>query len=222
MRDAIGSVVARARRAVAIFAIATLGCTSTVLVTPRYEPTGISLPVGVGQGARIRFLVVDERSNQLHLGITEDTYKENIQLTRPIVGLVEDAFHELLSQAGFLLSDQADTTYQVKIRSVTTVSAHAFGAKARAHVSLRVSIIAGEEDLGGKVVSGWGTVDQGASTPPDGPCSEALSVALSEAVERAIADPELAELARSGAGSDAQRLPEPGVSDRPQSNSTPR
>ena len=187
-------------RAVAIFAIATLGCTSTVLVTPRYEPTGISLPEGVGQGAEVRFRVVDDRSNQLHLGITQDNYQEKIELTEPIVGLVEAAFHELLTKAGFVLSDQADTTYQVKIRSVTTVSAHAFGAVARAHVSLRVDIMAGGEELGGRVVSGWSTVDQEGGGPA-APSSDALSLALSEAVERAIADPVLAELARGGTGS---------------------
>ncbi len=196
MQCHLRSLDARSRFSLAFLVIAAAGCASIVLVTPQYEPTGVNLPLGLGDGTLIRLEVVDDRVNPLHLGITEDIYKTDIQLSAPVAPLVEDMFLALLSQAGFLFSDQAKTTYRVRIRSVSTVVAQAFGAEARASVSLEVKVLAGGRDLGGKVISGSGTVPKRLGTAPGVPSSQALSIALSQAAERAVGDVQLAELAK--------------------------
>lgn len=174
-------------------ACAAMGCVSpTVQLTADYQRAGFNLPVGVAEGMALRVVVLDDRADPKFLGISEDTYHQRIELDRPFAEILDDAFRALLSQAGFLLDEEATVVYQVRVRRVSAVFAHAFGAKSRANVSLAVNIISDGKNLGGVVVEGsrWSDqflVEEGAAL--------ALSAALSDAVEKAVADPQLMSLA---------------------------
>ena len=183
------------RQSLVLLSIVALGCTSTVLATPTYQPQS-SFELGPGVGSLVRISVIDERSDKLALGITEDMYKERIELTRPLEDVVAETFGELLSEAGYRISERAALTYEVRTRDAALIAAHALGARARARVSLQVNILANGDDLGGVVTVGNGEVPGSATSAAP---SQALAIALSEAIEEAVGSPALTELVMKAA-----------------------
>jgi uncharacterized lipoprotein YajG len=171
------------------------GCsTSPFRVTASYIPVN-KLSSDLGKGDTIRLIVLDDRSEKDLIGITQDIYKRRIELGRPALDSVENGFRQALSTVGFVISEDAPVTLEAKIVDMRAVWAARFSDKVRATVTFDLRIISRDgRSIGSKRYSDSGWQDHGVTSDGAREGEHALSVVLSRAVEKAIADPALRAL----------------------------
>ena len=172
-------------------------CTGCVpALTSRYEATE-SAAVGIGEGQKIRLEVIDTRSakKKKRLGTTDDVYHQPITWDRPAEEVVEDAFQQALSRAGYFLNDDARVTYRVGIHDVTVSAGWGFDSDVHAAISFDIEIINDQIRLGRKRIGDSKSMRNIAiGKGPRAKTMACLSLVLSRAVDNAVGDQDLIAL----------------------------
>lgn len=169
-----------------------VACGTIRFESPRYQPTAF-ITNDIGRGARVRLQVTDDRpqSHPTRLGITADIYKQPIESDVPVLELVRRAFRTALSTAGYVIIDDADVAYAVRITDFAVGWAQSFGAKATSTVSVEVRVLQNGTILANRLLSQTEEVPKSPwdNGQPEG--KEVLIKALTHVVEDAVRNPQL-------------------------------
>ena len=107
--------------------------------------------------SKLKLEILDERPDKRIVGITADIYRQPILIDRSGLFIMEEAFRMALSEANWIISDDAEVTYQVKVVEIRLVWAAQFSSNHNARVAMDVSVLRDSRVLGRKriVDTGW-------------------------------------------------------------------
>ena len=140
----------------------------------------------LGRSQRVR---VEVRDSRLQESLGKHGFSQ-VMLYRSGREIVRDAFSEGLSEAGYLLAEDAPVVYSVALHDFTA-SFDPIPGKATSHVLMAVTIRRDGKSVASRSITGASEFSVFMTTAEDA-MSRAAGLALTDAVERVIADTELA------------------------------